>query len=250
MSQRTVIITGGGTGIGRATAEKFVEEGDRVAVVDVDGEAAREVVADLGEDVSMAVEADVSDEATTQNALDEICEHFTTPDVLVNNAGIAQKARPLNQQTVSDWQRVIDVHLRGTYIWSRLVIPLLCEQGHGEVINLSSIAGLNAFPYRTAYSPAKAAINSLTKVLAIEFAPDGISVNAVAPGYVQTEMVKNLIDNGEIDLEPLYERTPIGELATPEQIADVITFLTSDKASYITGVVLPVDGGWSAYGYV
>lgn len=250
MTRRTIIVTGGATGIGRATAERYIADGERVAIVDVDGERAATTADALDDEDALAFEADVSDEAAARDALVQICEALGDPDVLVNNAGVAQNAVPINDQSIDEWQSILDVHLRGTYIWSRLVLPGMIERGDGHVVNLSSIAGISAFPYRTAYGPAKAAINNLTEVLAIESAPSGVSVNAVAPGYVRTEMVEDLIENGELDPEPLRERTPAGELATPDQIADAISFLTSPAAGYITGVVLPVDGGWSAYGHV
>jgi NAD(P)-dependent dehydrogenase (short-subunit alcohol dehydrogenase family) len=125
----------------------------------------------------------------------------------------------------------------------------MLERGTGSIVNMSSVTGFDAFPYRTAYGPAKAAIKHLTKVFAVEWAREGIRVNAVAPGYVRTELVEGLIDDGNVDVDKIKARTPAGRMGVPEYVADAIQFLASDYAEYITGVTLPVDGGWTAYGY-
>jgi NAD(P)-dependent dehydrogenase (short-subunit alcohol dehydrogenase family) len=245
---QTVVVTGAGRGIGNATAERFAEDGSDVVVLDVEADAAEQAVKELPGTGHRAVEADVTDEAEVQAAIDLCREEMGGLSVLVNNAGIAQKPEPTVEQDVSEWEAIMDVHVKGTFLCSKLAAPLLLES-EGCIVNISSIAGLRAFPYRTAYSTAKSAISMLTKVLAVEWAQENLRVNAVAPGYVRTEMVEDFIERGDYDYDDITGRTPMGRLADPADIADAIAFLVSDDAAYITGVTLPVDGGWDAYGH-
>jgi len=245
---RTVVVTGGASGIGRATTEAFADRGERVIVADVDGDAAAETVAGLPGGAGTVVETDVRDEDAVAALATEVESRFGGADVLVNSAGVVQPQTPIDTQPVEEWDQVVEVHLRGTYLACRYLLPGMIERGRGAVVNLSSVVGLAGFPYRTAYGPAKSGINNLTKVLAIEAARSDVRVNAVAPGYVRTAMVEAAIGSGDIDPEALHERTPLGRLADPTEVADAIEYLASDRAAYVTGVVLPVDGGWTAYG--
>lgn len=244
----TVIVTGGASGIGAETARTFAANDASVVVADLDEAGAASVAADTG---GMAIETDVTDPNAVQALFDQTRATYGGIDILVNCAGIAQAATPTIEQDLDEWERVMDIHVKGTFLASKAALTDMLDDAGGTIINISSIAGLGAFPRRTAYSPAKAAIAMLTKTLAIEVAPT-VRVNAVAPGYVRTPMVMDILDDDdrEITAGPLEDRTPMGRLADPADIAAAIQFLTSDQADYITGVVLPVDGGWTAYGHI
>lgn len=246
---RTVVVTGGASGIGRATAEAFLDDGDQVIIADVDGDAADETTSSLP-DGGVAVQTDVREADAIAALAQEVESRFGGVDVLVNSAGVVQRQVPISEQSVEEWDQVVDVHLRGTYLGCRSLLPGMLERGRGVIVNLSSVVGLGGFPYRTAYGPAKSGINNLTKVLAIEVAESDVRVNAVAPGYVRTSMVETAIESGDIDIEALHDRTPMNRLADPTEVADAIRYLASDRAAYVTGVILPVDGGWTAYGDV
>jgi len=247
---RTVVVTGAASGIGAETASAFAKQGDDVVIVDVDEQAARDTADTLPAEGGYVVETDVSSDTDVRRLATDVEERFGGADVLVNNAGVAQTPEPLADQSVEEWDEVVDVHLKGTYLCSKYFLQRMVEQRSGAVVNVSSIAGLGGFPERTAYGPAKSAINNLTQVLAMEGASEEVRVNAVAPGYVKTPLVEEGIESGDFDEEPILDRTPVGRMATPAEVADAITFLASEQASYVTGVVLPVDGGWTADGYV
>jgi NAD(P)-dependent dehydrogenase (short-subunit alcohol dehydrogenase family) len=205
--------------------------------------------ADFGAGVT-GVTADVTDPAEIEAMVALAVEETGPIDVLVNAAGVPDLKDPLESQSVDDWQQIVDVHLRGTYLCSKAVLEGMCERGSGNVVNLSSVTSFGAFPSSTAYGPAKSAVNNLTKVLAVEVAADGVRVNAVAPGFVHTPMVDPFVADGTLDADAITRRIPADRMADPGEIADAISLLTDDRAEYITGIVLPVDGGWSAYGYI
>jgi NAD(P)-dependent dehydrogenase (short-subunit alcohol dehydrogenase family) len=175
-------------------------------------------------------------------------------DGLVNNAGIADQTAPTLQQDIVAFDKVLSVHLRGVFLMSQQVIAQMTQQprdargNRGAIVNIGSIASFGGIPGRNAYCAAKAGVLGMTRALASEWARRGIRVNAVAPGYVKTALVASLVDRGAIDAQAIARRTPMGRMAAPEEIAQVIAFLASPLASYITGAVLPVDGGWTALG--
>ena len=243
----TALITGAANGIGFATAKLMASRGVRVALNDVDLDAAQVAAALLGPG-HLAVRADVASEGEVAGMVEEIVEAFGSIGILVNNAGIGDGARLTLEQTLANWERTLDVHVTGTYLVSKAVAPHMIRQHGGAIVNMSSIAGVVGVPVRTAYSVAKAGIAMMTRVLACEWAAHGIRVNAVAPGYVKTRLVEGLIDAGRLDAERIAKRTPMGRLADPEEIARVIAFLASAEASYVTGAVIPVDGGYTAFG--
>ena len=243
----TALITGAANGIGFATAKLMASRGVRVALNDVDLDAAQEAAASLGPG-HLAVRADVASEGEVAGMVEGIVEAFGSIGILVNNAGIGDGAKLTLEQTLANWERTLDVHVTGTYLVSKAVAPHMIRQHGGAIVNMSSIAGVVGVPVRTAYSVAKAGIAMMTRVLACEWAAHGIRVNAVAPGYVKTRLVEGLIDAGRLDAERIAKRTPMGRLADPEEIARVIAFLASAEASYVTGAVIPVDGGYTAFG--
>lgn len=229
-----VVVTGGMQGIGAAVADAFRAEGRPVAVLDVqEGSPYRCDVAD-GE----AVEATAA----------RIEQDHGPVGVLVNNAGIAH-ILPSETLPEAEWRRTLDVIATGTFLCSRAFGRRMLDRGGGAIVNISSINAREAFPQRLAYCAAKAAVEMTTQVLAVEWADRGVRVNAVEPGVTRTEMVDAAIASGLVN-EALYVgRTPMRRLAAPAEVADAVVFLASDRARFITGTTLVVDGGWSAYGY-
>ncbi|MNN10665.1 2-dehydro-3-deoxy-D-gluconate 5-dehydrogenase [compost metagenome] len=176
-------------------------------------------------------------------------ERFGRIDVLLNNAGIAMN-RPTLELSADDWRRAIDINLNGVFYCAQAAGRRMVAQGGGVILNTASMYGLSAAPERAAYCGSKAAVVMLTKVLAIEWAKSNVRVNAIAPGYVQTALVDQLVRDGRMDLDALTARTPAGRLAQPEEIAGVALFLAADAAAFINGQTLVADGGWTAYGYI
>jgi NAD(P)-dependent dehydrogenase (short-subunit alcohol dehydrogenase family) len=242
-----VAITGAGDGIGWATAQAFARNGYRVALLDIDADRASERARELG-DGHADIRCDVSKETEVRAAFGRIAEKFGGLDALINNAGIGSPHLPTSEQTVESFERILDVHLTGTFLCSREAHALMVVRQAGSIVNVSSIAGITGLPRRNAYGAAKAGIASMTKSMACEWASVGIRVNAVAPGYVATALVKKLESDGFVDTPRLHRRIPMGRLARPEEIAAAIYFLSSSGASYVTGTVLSVDGGWTAFG--
>jgi len=255
LENKTVIVTGGGSGIGRETALAFAKEGCNILIGDIDLDAARKVVGEIQEkeQAARAVQVDVSSESDVDLMVQTALEEFKKVDVLINNAGITQLPQSILDLPLESFQRVTDIDYKGVYLCSRRVGKEMIGQREGCVINISSIAGLVSLPL-VVYGPAKSAIIMLTKILATEWGRYNVRVNAIAPGYTLTPLLKNMIERGERDPKKLIERTPMGNLIEPVDIANAAIFLASAKARYITGVTLPVDGGfvadggWEAYG--
>ena len=247
LAGRVALITGAGSGLGLATARAFAAAGARIAINDLKPETATAAAASLGPQ-HIGLGGDVSNEADVTALVDGVMAACGRIDILVNNAGLPDSLTPTVDQTLQHWQRLIDVHLTGTYLVSKTVAPHMIGAGGGVILNVSSIAGVLGLPVRTAYSAAKAGISMMTRVLGCEWAPHGIRVNAVAPGYIWTPMLESLSSAGKVDLDRIKRRTPMGRLGTPEDIAKVMLFLASDAAGFVTATVLPVDGGYCAFG--
>lgn len=239
---REALVTGGADGIGLAIAQALAAQGHRVTIADLDGDKAVQRAAGLGPD-HRGLACDITDEAQA------IAAATRAPfDVLVNNAGIGDSHLPTLEQDLLAFRRVLDVHLAGSFLMTREVARGMIARGRGAVVNLASIAGLTGLPRRNAYGAAKAGIVAMTRSMACEWAGLGLRVNAVAPAFVDTALVRKLADAGRIDLSAIARRTPIGRLIAAREVAAAVAFVASDAASGITGAVLPVDGGWTAFG--
>jgi NAD(P)-dependent dehydrogenase (short-subunit alcohol dehydrogenase family) len=253
LAGKVVFLTGAGSGIGLSMARAFAAQGAHLALFDVDVEAlaaARLELAAAHADIQVeSIPGSVADERAVEAAIAHTERHFGRIDVLLNNAGVAMN-KPTLDLSADDWRRAIDVNLNGAFYCSQAAARRMVTQGSGVILNMASMYGLTAAPQRAAYCGSKAAIVMLTKVLAIEWAKANVRVNAIAPGYVQTALVDQLVRDGRLDLDAVTARTPSGRLAQPEEIAAVALFLASDAASFINGQAIVVDGGWTAYGYL
>lgn len=245
MSKRVAVITGAADGIGWATAQCFVQAGYHVVIADIREGMARQRCKTLG-DGHWVLVCDVTNEEQVEDCITQVERHYGRIDVLVNNAGISEQNASTVEQDYAKFRQLLDIHLGGTFLMSRAVAKVMLRQGHGAMVNISSIAAVLGLPKRNAYGAAKAGISSMTRSMSCEWAQQGIRVNAVAPGYVRTELVNAMEKDGLVDTQKIEQDTPMGRLGKPEEIARVILFLASDDASYITGTTLMVDGGWSS----
>jgi NAD(P)-dependent dehydrogenase (short-subunit alcohol dehydrogenase family) len=245
-TSRIVVVTGGASGIGLATAKLFRECGARVVALD------RANLSQQITDIEYRY-ADVTDRASTEAALESIETDLGAIDVLVNSAGILERALPLGQASDKEWDRVISTNLRGTYLCCRYVGLRMAERGTGAIVNVTSVMGLRASPLR-AYGPSKAAVINLTEGLAAEWGSAGVRVNAIAPGFTETPAVGLAAAAGLMSVERLARTSAARRLVAAHEVANAIAFLASDLASAITGVTLPVDcgylvaGAWDPYG--
>lgn len=249
----TAIVTGGASGIGAATARRIVAAGGRVGILDLNADAARVLADELGPE-ACAEAGDVLDEMALGASLAAVEAKLGEVNALVCCAGIAQVPRAIEDWPVADFRRIVESHLTGTYASCRVIGSHIARQGSGGgVVNISSVVGVNPGPV-LAYGPAKAAVASLTQILAVHWASKGVRVNAVAPGWTDTPFLKPKERKGERDFTPILDATPMHRLMQPAEIAETIHFLLSPAASGITGALVPCDGGvlagagWFPYG--
>lgn len=243
---RVALVTGAASGIGKATAKRLADEGAAVLVTDIQVEAGEATVAELRDQGARAAFArhDVTSEADWQAIVAEAVAEFGSLDILVNNAGMGD-IKPIEETTVEDWQRTVDIDQLGVFLGMKVAADALKKSGHGSVINVSSIFGTSGgFGVSPAYHAAKGAVRTLTKNVALHWATEGVRVNSIHPGFIATPILEQSrntpIWDGMIDL------TPMGRLGTPEEIAAGVAFLASDDASFVTGLELYVDGGYLA----
>jgi NAD(P)-dependent dehydrogenase (short-subunit alcohol dehydrogenase family) len=237
-----VVVTGGASGIGASVSTLLAAQGWFVVVADLNIEQARTVAKSIGGGV---VQLDVASMESVEAAAAQVEQEFGTALGLVNSAGITQRPLPPHELSIDAWDRVQAIDFRGTYITCLAFAKSMLARRRGSIVNLSSVAGSCSMPLH-AYAPAKAAVINMTRCLAAEWGPSGIRVNSVAPGYTLTPMLQEAIDRGERKVDGALENTPLRKLVLPEQVADAVSFLLSERASAITGVDLPVDGGWLA----
>ncbi len=239
------LVTGAARGIGLATARRFLADGWRVALLDVDADALAQALGGLPPEQALAVPADVSDPRSVAEAMEAVAGRFGRLDALVNNAGVAV-FKPLLETTLDEWSRVMAVNLTGPFLLTQAAAPLMAETGGGAIVNVTSISGLRASTLRVAYGTSKAALAHLTKQAAVELAALGIRVNAVAPGPVDTAMAL-AVHSPEIRAD-YRDAIPLERYGLEEELAEVIRFLCGPGASYVTGQVIAVDGGFDAAG--
>jgi NAD(P)-dependent dehydrogenase (short-subunit alcohol dehydrogenase family) len=245
-SQKVALVTGAARGIGLAAATRFLGDGWRVAMLDILGDTLGAAVIGLDQpDATLALEADVSDPEAVQAAVERTHRRFGRIDALINNAGIAV-FKPMLAVTLEEWQRVLAVNLTGPFLMTQAVAPIMRDQGGGAIVNITSISGLRASTLRVAYGTSKAGLAHLTKQQAAELGELGIRVNAVAPGPVDTDMAK-AVHTPAIRAD-YHDHIPLNRYGLETELAHAIVFLCSEQATYITGQVLAVDGGFDAAG--
>lgn len=244
--KKVALVTGAARGLGLAAASRFLEDGWQVAMLDILGDTLRSAITVLDcADATLALEADVSDPGAVQDAVQKAQQRFGRIDALVNNAGIAV-FKPMLDVTLEEWQRVLAVNLTGPFLMTQAVAPITRDHGGGAIVNITSISGLRASTLRVAYGTSKAGLAHLTKQQAAELGEYGIRVNAVAPGPVDTAMAK-AVHTPAIRAD-YHDHIPLNRYGLESELANVICFLCSDQAGYITGQVLAVDGGFDAAG--
>ena len=252
MKGKVAIVTGGAGGIGSAVCRAFADAGVGVAVADVDAARADETAAELSSDGGKAigVEVEVSSERSVVAAVQKTVDYFGRLDFLVHCAGNNIRA-PVLELTVEDWHSVLDTHLTGAFLFSKAVGRRLVEQGEGgRVVFMSSVAATAPVPERGAYSPAKAGLIGLAGVLSLEWAEYGINVNAVCPGVVLTPMTELVYEREPALREQRLKRMPARREAYPEEVADLVMFLCSDRAAHISGAAIPIDGAFLNNGFM
>ena len=246
LTGKKIIVTGGASGIGQGAVQAFQAAGASVFIVDLAGPALEQ--AKTLTNISGAVACDVTVEAQCDEMVNTAVSVMGGIDGLFHCAGVADQLNKVMDIDIDVWQRIVDVNVRGTFLTCRAVGRVMMGQGYGSIVNISSVQALSGQPRRHAYGPAKAAVALLTKTLACEWGSSDIRVNALVPGYINTPMIQRLKDEKKIDIPKLEGRTPLKRFGRVQEVASAAGFLLSDEASYITGAILPVDGGWCAYG--
>lgn len=245
MSSKTALVTGAASGIGRAAANRLGQAGHAVMVADLDGDAAEIVAGSMRDsDIDAASHAvDVADAGQVEQLVADTVARFGRLDVLVNSAGTSCEQAPLHEYPLEAWQRGIGINLSGGFHTMRYAIPHMLEAGAGAVVNIASVMGAVGHPNGTAYVASKHGVVGLTKAAALDYAEQGIRVNAVGPGIIETAMTEPVLADQNIR-ELLTGQTPMGRLGSPDDVAALIAFLCSDDAAFITGHYYPVDGGY------
>ena len=241
LRDKVAVVTGGASGIGRAISLAFAREGARVAVVDIDERKGQDAAAEISaQGEAVCVRTDVTDSASVNQMASEVDRHFGRIDILVNNVGV-RITKPFLEHTDADWNIMIATNLTGPFFCARAVAPFMIRGGGGRIINTASIASFVGRPNRVAYVSAKSGLLGMTRALAIDLGGTGVTVNAIAPGSINSPMNASQAADADHDWG---KETPVGRWGTPEDVANAALFLALDESSYITGAELKVDGGW------
>ncbi|QIW81807.1 dihydroanticapsin 7-dehydrogenase [Bacillus tequilensis] len=250
LTDKTVLITGGASGIGYAAVQAFLNQQANVVVADIDEEQGEAMVRKENSDRLHFVQTDITDEAACQQAVQSAVDTFGGLDVLINNAGI-EIVSPIHEMELSDWNKVLEVNLTGTFLMSKHALKHMLAAGKGNIINTCSVGGLVAWPDIPAYNASKGGVLQLTRSMAVDYAKHQIRVNCVCPGIIDTPLnEKSFLENNEGTLEEIKKEkakvNPLLRLGKPEEIANVMLFLASDLSSYMTGSAITADGGYTA----
>jgi 3-oxoacyl-[acyl-carrier protein] reductase len=240
---KVALVTGGGSGFGRSIVETFAREGAKVAVVDINEDAAGKVAEPLGEQ-AFSLAADVSNAADVNSAVERTLSHFGRLDIVVNNAGISHRNRPMLEVDEAEFDRIFAVNVKSIFLFAHAAIPPMRKQGGGVFINIGSTAGIRPRPGLAWYNGSKGAVHLLTKTMAVELAPDGIRVCAIAPVAGETPLLATFMgEDTPQKREQFVNSIPLGRLSRPDDIANAALYLASQEASMVTGAILEVDGG-------
>ncbi len=244
---KVALITGGGTGIGTACARTFAREGAAVVITGRRKELLEAVVQDIekAKGRALAVPGSVTDEAHVQAAVAQSVRSYGRLDILVNNAGIGDFGKLLHETDDATWDETLAINLTGTFRMIKAAVPEMIKTGGGSIINISSIASLVGIPMLSAYGASKGAMDALTRCVAMDYAPQKIRCNSICPGLVDTPMASGLIENKEA-LAQVMATYPLGRPGTPEEVAKLVLYLASDDSTWMTGAIIPIDGGMTA----
>jgi meso-butanediol dehydrogenase/(S,S)-butanediol dehydrogenase/diacetyl reductase len=244
LKDKTAIITGGGSGIGLATARVFSQEGSKIVLFGRRKEKLEKAVDDLNGS-AIFVQGDMTNNDDLDKLINETLHHFKGIDILVNNAGLFNGA-PLHEISDSEWDKMMDINIRSVFQLTRRVLPQMLSKKKGSIIHISSILGLIAVPHVAAYNVSKGALNQFSRSIAVEYGPSGIRSNSICPGLIETDMTADLMKDAEL-MKEWSKEYPIGRFGKPEDVANACLYLASDESSFVTGTILPVDGGFTAH---
>lgn len=246
LKDKVAIITGAASGIGKATAKLFAEHGAKVVVADIDKDGGNQTVAKIHNagNEAIYVQTDVTIKADTAQMVAQTVKTYGKLDILFNNAGIAMRL-PVAELPEDDWHRCLNVNLTGVFLYAKAAIPAMQQNGGGTIINMSSIFGIVGADVRAAYVASKGAVTNLTRGMALDYAQDNIRVNCICPGFVETPLVAGVVRTPE-EYQKLADKHPLRRLGQPEEIAYGALYLASDESAFVTGIALPIDGGYTA----
>lgn len=248
LAGKVAVVTGGNAGIGEAIAQTFVREGAAVVITGRRQAELDRVVHEITRrnGKATAVAGSVTDDRHARAVVNEAIQRFGSLDILINNAGVGEFGRRLHELDDETWARVLDVNLTGVFRMTRAAVPEMLKQGRGSIVNISSIASLVGIPYLSAYAASKGALDALTRAIAIDYAKDGVRCNVVNPGLIATPMAAPLMANPE-QLNPILDHYPIRRPGKPEEVADMVLYLASDEAMWVTGGTFTIDGGMTVW---